>query len=98
MEETKMPVMDANNAKDPGTGAADSAKVHNGLKERCRIKLIAFVTLGLDGAEEPGLLEVLKRLIGQPPELLRMQGTLAQGGKQGTSTIEIFFGRHGNSP
>ncbi len=62
-------------------GSRFSELLRTGLEEHSRIKLIAAVALGLQGAEEAGLLEFFKRFLGQPPQLLDMWGTLAYGGE-----------------
>ena len=80
-EQGELPVVDADNGENPGTRAADRADVYASLEEHPRIKLIAAVALGLQGAEEPGLLELFKRFIGQSPQVLYMRHTLAQGGE-----------------
>jgi hypothetical protein len=49
--------------------------------ERAEIEFVAAVAPGLEGAEQAGLLEVLQRLVGQPPQAFRICSTLLQGRK-----------------
>src|SRR6266508_5656623 len=51
-EEAEVPVVNANDAEDPGARAADGADLHDGLVERAGIELVAAVALGLETAKE----------------------------------------------
>src|SRR5207237_1663525 len=77
-EEREVPVVDADDAEDPGARAAHSADFHDGLIERARIELVAAIPLGLQAAKKPGVLELREGLVGQPAERLGLIGALAQ--------------------
>src|SRR5215470_17394471 len=56
-KQAKLPVVDTDDGKAPGTRATDSADLHARLEEYPRIQLIAPITPGLDRPKEHSLLE-----------------------------------------
>src|SRR5205807_3443051 len=87
-KQAQMPVMDADNAEDPAARAADGGDFDDRLIEGFGIELVAAVALRLDAAKQPRLLEVVERLLRQPPQLFCMGSALAQYRKQCTDTVE----------
>ena len=93
-----MPVVHANDAEDPAGRGAHRAGFDDRLKEDGGIELEPLPALRLQAAEEAGLLEIRKGLVGQAAQLFGAPHALLDRREQGTHASEIFFGRHGPVP
>src|SRR5215472_7599243 len=89
-----MPVVDADDAEDPGARPTDRADLHDRLVEDVGVELIAAIAPRLQPAKQPGVLEVGKSLVREATQPLGLHRALAQHRQQITHAPQILFRRH----
>ncbi len=92
VEQADLPRVDAEDRGDPAGRATRRGDEGDGGVEVDRVGLEAVEALGLQHAEEAGLLQLLDRRIGHLAQSLGLVSALAQRGKQVSYAVEHRLG------